>query len=229
MPFAHFWFLQATFVIMATFVALSALSGGRSTVVAAAMMCLGAGSWVLGAVPNYNVFSVIQALYLMPFFMCGYLCNRIGLAKMDGVLAALILGGLGLIGYLLAVGSVSVDPTLRRAIAVLCGLVFCMTLLSVRPQNRFLARLGAMSYAIYLFHVFFTAGMREVLMHMWPQTPLALIWLICLVAGVTGPIVLYHIVTRNSLISLTVLGIMPRRKAGRTLWRSAPAMGLGKA
>ena len=215
MPFAHFWFLQATFLIMVTFIAISALSGGRSTLVAVGLMCFGASFWVFGILPKSNVFSVVQALYLAPFFMCGYLCGRVRLPKIHGVAAFVILSGLSGLGYLLATNFLVVDPTVRRAICVGSGLLFCATLLSIRPQNRMLASLGTMSYAIYLFHVFFTAGMRETMGHVWPQMPVALLWLVCMMVGILGPIALYHLITRNRLISFSLLGVkaldLPRR------------------
>ena len=72
-----------------------------------------------------------------------------------------------------------------------------------------------MSYAIYLFHVFFTAGMRETMGHVWPQMPVALLWLVCMMVGILGPIALYHLITRNRLISFALLGVkaldLPRR------------------
>jgi len=74
MPFAHFWFLQATFAIMALFLLLHWTLPGRSTWLAAALLGLGALAWVAGPRPTVNVFSIVQTAYLMPFFMLGYLC-----------------------------------------------------------------------------------------------------------------------------------------------------------
>lgn len=229
MPFAHFWFLQATFLVMSIFIVVSALSGGRSTLVAAGLMCLGISCWIFGILPQSNIFSAVQAVYLAPFFMCGYLCGRVRLPKMHGGMALLILSGLIALGYLIATETLIVEGTMRRAITVGSGILFCVTLLSVRIQNRMLADLGAMSYAIYLFHVFFTAGTREVVGHVWPQMPVVAIWFVCVTAGILGPVVLYHVISRNNLISFVLFGVKALGLSRRGPVQPAMGPALGKA
>lgn len=229
MPFAHFWFLQATFVIMSVFVLLAWASGGRDMAVAGVLMAVGGVAWTSGMVPGSNVFSIIQALYLMPFFMCGYLCRRIGLPRVDGRLACLVLIALVMFGAGLATGLVDVPAGTRRIIRIACGLLFCVTLLSLRPESRILARLGAMSYAIYLFHVFFTAGLHAGLIHLWPAMPVGLLWLACLVAGVFGPVALYRLLVANTLLSYVFLGIKPRTSTHVPVASDQPGYALSNA
>ncbi|MEO0653804.1 MAG: acyltransferase [Pseudomonadota bacterium] len=207
LPFAHFWFLQATFVIMAVFVALTWVSGRRDIWVAGLLMGLGAALWIIGAAPFGGVFSAHKALHLMPFFMAGYLCRRLGAPRMDLRLALAVLMALVAVGAGLALGVLELSLPLRRGLGVACGLVFCLTLLALRPQSRVLARLGAMSYAIFLFHVFFTAGMREAWLVLWPAVPEAVMWLSGVAAGILGPVLLYRAITRNMLLSFVFLGL----------------------
>nr|WP_275041521.1 acyltransferase [Tateyamaria sp. ANG-S1] len=207
MPFAHFWFLQATFLIMSVFVVLTWLSGRRDVYVAALLMVLGAGAWITRAVPPENVFSVIQALYLMPFFMAGYLTRCFGMPKIDRSWTAFVLAVLIGVGALLATDAVSVQPFWRRCLTVACGLIFCFTLLSLQPKSVTLARLGKMSYAIFLFHVFFTAAAQAAWLVLWPDVSDPVMWISGIAVGVIGPILVYHLITSNALISFGLLGI----------------------
>lgn len=219
MPYAHFWFLQATFVIMICFLFLYAVLPIRSTVLAAGLMVLGGLAWVAGPRPSLNLFSVIQAAYLMPFFMLGYLCAhstllsrlRTALPRGGVVLALLALAGTG---YALAVGRIDVASALdRRAVTLIIGAAFCLSLLVLSPRHAGLARLGGYSYTIYLFHVFFTAGSFETLSALAPRTPDALIWGAGLFAGLLGPVMVHHVVMRSALLSTVLLGLRgaPRR------------------
>lgn len=216
MPYAHFWFLQATFVIMTTFVLLNAIWPGRSTALAAGLIGLAALVWVSGLRATPNLFSVNQVAYLMPFFMLGYLCAHGTLvlrlkARVSPVLAALtvlVLIGLGyaLVSELIAVPS----EAGRRALGLGIGAAFCLCLLIIAPRNPALVRLGGYSYTIYLFHVFFTAGSLETLRAVAPGTPDALVWAMGLVAGLFGPIALHHALLRSQVLSTVFLGLRPK-------------------
>ena len=86
-----------------------------------------------------------------------------------------------------------------------------------------------MSYTIYLFHVFFTAGMGELIGYVWPQMPVILIWLSCMACGVFGPIALYQFITLNWLTSFVFLGVWASGPPRRTPVLSAIETAFGKA
>lgn len=208
-PFAHFWFLQATFLIMLALVGLTWISGRRDVLVAAVLLALGAVIWVTRTLPPDNIFSVIQAFHLMPFFMAGYLCRRVGIPRIRARWGALIVLAIVALGGLLATETWIVPETVRRGLSVGCGLVFCLTLLSLRPQSRVLARLGAMSYAIFLFHVFFTATSRATWLVVWPDMPDVLMWASGIAAGLLGPMVLSRAIASSPLLAFVFLGVRP--------------------
>lgn len=224
LPFAHFWFLQATFLIMAAFLLATWASGGRGTPVAAAMMAAGVAAWLAAPMPSVNVFSVIQAFYLLPFFMAGHLLARSGITGPDalagartrsraGVRAAAVLAVAASVatGTALATGALVPPPGLERAVPLVLGLVFCCAIFLARPQSALLARLGRQSYAIYLFHVFFTAAAREAILRMAPGTDPALIWPLSLAAGLAGPVIVQAAALRVPLAALLLLGVRQRR------------------
>lgn len=219
LPYAHFWFLQATFIIISCFLLLYALLPLRSTVLATGLMVLGALLWVAGPRPSLNVFAVIQAAYLMPFFMAGYLCAhsnvlprlRATSTPLTALALLLILVGFG---HALATGYIELSSALdRRAVTIGIGILFCVSVLRLAPRHPALAQLGRYSYTVYLFHVFFTAGSFKTLTQIVPTLPDALFWGAGLALGLAGPIVLHHILMRYDLLATLFLGLKFTRPA----------------
>jgi fucose 4-O-acetylase-like acetyltransferase len=222
LPYAHFWFLQATFLIMASFLFLYAVLPVRSVNLAAGLMVLGALAWVLGPRPSVNTFSVIQAAYLMPFFMLGYIAAHGTLldrlrSLITPALALAALVPLIALGYLLAAGHIHlVGGADRRALTLVIGAMFCLCVLLLSPQHPLLARLGGYSYTIYLFHVFFTAGSFEALQALAPGLPSAFVWGAGLSVGLVGPVCLHLALARTPLLSTLFLGSrLPPTARGR--------------
>ena len=91
------------------------------------------------------------------------------------------------------------------AVALLLGVSACFSLLISGWKNRTLAFIGLYSYAIYLFHVFFTASTRMFLYSMNVRNVGALI-AVATTAGVVGPILIEKIAGRFALTRLLLLG-----------------------
>jgi peptidoglycan/LPS O-acetylase OafA/YrhL len=68
-----------------------------------------------------------------------------------------------------------------------------------------LARIGDYSFAIYLFHVFFTSATRMVLHAVNLDTHL-LVLLLSVPTGIVGPAVLQHLIARSRTVSSYVMG-----------------------
>lgn len=212
--YAHFWFLQASFLIMCTALLLACLLGGRyHKRIAAGLALLGVLWWGIGLLPlpTTNWFSLTNAVFLLPFFMSGYLLNqspdlRLSLrtrpnARMAGTV--LLLSGL-LIGWQIANGGLTYADPARRIVAILLGFMACFGLILLRPTSKRLARIGTASYAIYLFHVFFTAGTSAALQVIVPLPALVTLGMLL---GIFGPIVLQQMVLRAPVAALLCLGL----------------------
>ena len=229
LPYAHFWFLQATFVILASFLLLRAIWPGHSTTLACALMVFTALIWVTGPRASVNIFSINLTAYLMPFFMLGYLCAhgqvlRVLRAHVSRTLAAVMILLLLGVGTGLAAGWIGPPgPAARHALTLLIGAVYCLSLLVLAPRHEGLARIGSYSYTIYLFHVFFTAGSFESLRLLVPNLPEALVWLLGLAAGLAGPILLHHAVMRSAVLPTLLLGLNTRRGITRPVAPSGRA------
>lgn len=216
MPFAHFWYLQATFLIMVTFIALVCLSGGQARQAAMVLMIGGFGAWLFLPQPAVNVFSLTDAIRLSGFFAAGYLAAQYW-PQVDLTLSRGQQRGLGVLLFVLALGAGitwaqslwTPDPTLRLPLKLAIGLTSCLALILIRPHIGWLARLGHYSYAIYLFHVFFTAGTREGLLKVVPDISTTPLWAISLTAGLVGPVLVQIVMSQWPLPRFMFLGVRP--------------------
>lgn len=224
MPFAHFWFLQATFLIMAAFYLGSALSGGRAILTAAVIALLGAALYISPFRFSVNVFAVMQAWKLAPFFAAGFLVATLRprwLFAARRTVAAAGVAGAFAVGGLLAAYPDALAGMGRRAVAIALGLTFCLCLLALRPSNAAMARLGRQSYPVYLFHVFFTAGMLKVVDTLMPEAPVPIAFALALGAGLVGPSLLGQVLSRHPAAALPFLGLHRRASTVKPLRQSA--------
>jgi peptidoglycan/LPS O-acetylase OafA/YrhL len=217
LPYEHFWFLQATFILMLV-VFLTTYWLRRDGTRAAAILlvpCM-VGSVLLSRW-NPDVFSSYKALYLAPYFLSGYLIShaasiRTGMESASKRLDLLVAMGL-LIAFLFWVEFLVMDKLLplsgaeRRAIGLTLGLSTCLFFFVARFESRLLSFIGDRSYAIFLFHVFFTAGSRIVLERLVPGISVPVLFAIGVVAGVAGPIILSWVILKSPVATLLLLGV----------------------
>ena len=221
LPFAHFWFLQATFVIMLSCLIGTYICGGRSNLAIGIVGIVGAALYISPFRPEVNLFSIMNAWKLAPFFAAGFLTARSMTWQWSP--DQKIIGTIGIIsaaifGAILAWDFVTFEPQMRRGVSVFLGLIFCLMLYMAKPNSSWLASIGRQSYAIYLFHVFFTASTIMTINYIFPALPPLVMLFLALLAGVFGPIILGNILIRNPITAFLFLGIKrkgPDREADR--------------
>jgi fucose 4-O-acetylase-like acetyltransferase len=202
-PVAHYWFLESLFLIfcaMAIAEKVLPLCSVRSWLV-----YFGVSVLVYLAHPGIIWFSVLGATYLLPTFLLG-----VGLTRLQwdarqehrkvGVLCLVL--GTALVAWQMLQG-----PALERFSApmLLAGLLLASGFWSLGWRNALLARIGDYSFAIYLFHVFFTSATRMVLHAVNLDTHL-LVLLLSVPTGIVGPAVLQYLIARSRTVSSYVMG-----------------------
>ncbi|TRW97558.1 acyltransferase [Paracoccus sp. M683] len=223
--YAHFWFLQSILLIFVVYAPLDSLTRGKIApfaLVGAVLLSLsGIG------VPD-DLFSADGAMMLMPYFIIGVLIwrhrSRILAHRWPLALAALILlivGSLWNLRVLQETGMFSSDRRdLQSLISATGGCVLAMLAL---PRIRWLDGIGAMSFTIYLYHVFGTSLMRRLL----EGIGMDILWLQMIAgiaAGLALPILIHKLAERNNFTRLVLLGLKPlqpqQEKSARTQSRT---------
>ena len=93
----------------------------------------------------------------------------------------------------------------RDALVLIVGVAACLGFLSFGWKSVPLAFIGKFSYSIYIYHVFFTAGCRIVLLKLGIESLTPLI-LISLLGGLFGPIITELLINKNSYGKTLLLG-----------------------
>lgn len=202
-PVGHFWFLEALFIIFLVVILLEHLKA-LSTLTG--FVLVWAVSALLFALPEFtNYFGTRGALYLMPFFLAGLACKRF---EIDGfgprlVSSLALLAGLAVV--LLLPAYMDSVAALGAAASLAIGVSAGVLLLRSGWRSGLLAYIGAYSFAIYLLHVFFTAGSR-IFLNAAGVGDVHVLLVPGLIAGIVGPIICAQIIGRSDTLNLWLLG-----------------------
>ncbi|MEM1061141.1 MAG: acyltransferase [Planctomycetota bacterium] len=214
----HFWYLQALFVI---FLLLPVLDGTRllykfetwaAAVLAATLLTLltvGPEGTRTALSDVLDYFSLWGTLRLLPFFIVGIGVNRFGDRLRTRWLVA-VAAVIGVVGFIAQQHLFLTDPTATPDAAGLLGLSYGLAttglLMTFRRAWKPLAVIGHYSFAIYLLHVFGTAGCRVIATRLGIDDTATLL-VLCVACGVAGPIVAQLVVSPYKWLRLPLLGI----------------------
>lgn len=206
--YAHFWFLQSIFLILLTVAASEKMFGGG----AVGILLVGSSlAMILGYAPSTELFSANGAAFLMPYFAIGVVVFRqsAALARhrplfVAAAAAMLLAGAIWNVAILYETGAFSKDRTDLQSYAFGVGMCLLLILFPVRiPQ---LAAFGTFGFTIYLYHVFGTAGAREVLLTLGVGNPWP-IFAASVGAGFLLPAALHLLARRSAPARRLVLGL----------------------
>ncbi|WP_137807634.1 acyltransferase family protein [Pseudomonas sp. G(2018)] len=213
LPVNHFWFLQAVFIIFMLVGFLQWRGLLRTPLHLYLLFVFSAVVFLMPAFP-VDAFGINGAVYLLPFFVTGMICQEnVGALKRS-------LKGIGPVVFILISIALlyiaTVDRELivdrRSLVGLLVGCVSCVALLSTDMRSRLLIWLGGYSYAIFLFHVLFAATSRFALGRLGVTDESVLV-LGGLLSGLIGPVLLANVFSRFSLTSVLFLGERAARKS----------------
>lgn len=204
-PVAHFWFIEALFLIFILIVMLEKSNAFES--LARWVLVLAVASVVYISPLSIDYFSINGFIYLCPYFVLGMGVNRFKLMKRLRKEAIFImLLGVGLVLSFMYFDVLSADSK-RTLLALILGMLGCTGLLGLKLELNFLAMIGAFSYSIYLYHVFFTSFARILINKMSVNPSLEVLVLLGIVAGILGPIVVHKIMANNNTNRVLFLGM----------------------
>jgi peptidoglycan/LPS O-acetylase OafA/YrhL len=219
-PYVHFWFLQAIILIFAAVILLERLrllsTPLRYLVALAVSAAIHLSIDMAGA--DHSPFSVVDALYLAPFFLLGMGANRFRSWLLQPAIiwtcAVAFLASMTVHAILvLEQGRITERGTV---LGLVIGASSALALVGTFPRLKPLERLGAYSFAIYLFHPFFVAAMRAAL-KLAGLSSTEVAFALGLGAGVIGPVILECVLAEGRFfrpLNRLLLGKSPRRPGG---------------
>ncbi|MEZ5931581.1 MAG: acyltransferase [Alphaproteobacteria bacterium] len=206
-PIAHFWFLESLLLIFLVLIPLE--QGGllRTRMVFLLIFSSACLISLLKFQPTLR-FSINGAIYLAPYFLAGVAMHRFGFERAGlparAVVALLALAGIGATQLGLS-GLIEMDLGRQSLVGFAAGMTSVAALFLFRWRSDVLATIGVHSYAIYLFHVFGTAGTRIVFERLGLASQ-EMHLVLGLAAGIAAPIVLEKLLQRYDLPRLLLFG-----------------------
>jgi len=195
LPFQHLWFLQSIFLLFMLMMALrELLENTKGYLVTLALAFVAAHVVYLPV----DVFSINGAIYLAPFFILGIGANRYRdspAARRIREAAPIVALVLGAIYIWYCIARPLDAPERATLFALAFSTAFCIALMSVLRGTPLLVQIGKFSFAIYLYHVFFTAGSR-IFLNRTLEAGIGLHFACGLLAGLIGPILLELVLRR---------------------------------
>ncbi len=203
LPVAHFWFVESLFWVFVVVWLLergqwlSGLEGFSLTFLSSCVLYLSVRGWPWLGVEG--------AIYLLPYFLAGLAVSRFPQSQaVTGAFGKACLLAMAA-AAILAMGMPVPNPDRRTLAMLVAGLSLSLLCLGSGLSFSWLARVGRFSYAIYIFHVFFTAFARIAMdLLEVDNRPADLILGIGL--GLAGPMVLGSLASRHRWPALLLLG-----------------------
>lgn len=202
---AHYWFLQAMFLVFSFYLLLSFFVK-KPLIQYLAGMLVGSICLVFFP-PDIYIFSLSGFFFLLPFFSFGAL---LGVLKIDDIksnqavkLAAIAIFLIFAFYKFKSYGSS--DYSKESVFGLLFGLFSCFMLYSLGIQSRILIFIGYFSFSIYLYHVFFLAAARVMLVKIGVTDVYTNI-VFGMVSGIFVPIAVHVLLSKFNWTSIAFLG-----------------------
>lgn len=207
-PVGHFWFLEA---LMGIFMLVMLLERWSIMSTKQEYLLVLLGTITLSLLPlGSQYFSFSGFLYITPYFFLGLGVGRFrwlpkikrnGIHSVLGKTCLILLTGIFSLLYFDVLPRVN----LRSTFGIILSGLSCLLIYQLNFRSQWLEKIGGYSYSIYLFHVFFTAGIRLVLNQSNIEN-LHIQYFSSLSMGILGPIITHWLLDRYSLTRFLCLG-----------------------
>lgn len=211
--YEQFWYLTATFIIMTTGVVAAFWLPMRPVAAVALCWAAGIGLYLLDLQIEPDWLSITKAFYLAPFLFLGQLFritsfeSRVAAEPCRSavqVFLACVISGL-VVARQLRFDLPGLPFGTQGLGMLLLSLALCTFLCVLRWNVDWLARIGPYSYAIFLFHLFFTGGTRQLMERTGLAEPYLML-AVSLVAGLIGPMLVQHALLAQPWLAWAFLG-----------------------
>lgn len=215
--YAQFWFLQALFLVIVV-VGLLDLAGVTRSIRGLTVATLLAAAFYVFPIVDVDLFSFWGMRRLLPFFLLGCLFAMIGgrpLSKPFHAVAWLTLAVTFAVWQAEWLDQITPATSVMRAVRIGFAASMVALIFQHRRHVALLSWVGALSFSIYLLHMFGVTGARTLLKAAGVES-VGVLLPVCVLAGLVAPIVVdWAVLRRSRLLQHLVLGAAPAWVSGR--------------
>ena len=212
LSYAHYWFLQAILIILFCYALFDMLLGQKALL---PFLVLSLTLFLVVQKSPMTYFEIDSAAYLSPYFCIGLLAQRYDARgrtyylPITAVLLVSILTSLVLcISFFKANGFLPNYKTDLQSILFSFAAVFLLWM--YLPSISLLSRFGAVSFTVYLYHVFGSSGGRRLGANLGLENEY-LLFLLSFACGLIFPLILHRLVSGWNISRVLMLGLRPIR------------------
>lgn len=203
LPVAHYWFLEALFIIYCV-VLLFEITRLLQRTVAVALIFVGALALQVNVIAT-DYFALNGVIYVLPYFLFGLATSRFSINSKLIMPVAIVVFAAAFLCVILAITKGRAMPERNSVIGLAFGLSASFLLCRLPFNFCLLSYIGANSFVIFLFHPFFTASTRMGLYAIHLKNVNALVVLLT-IAGVGAPILVGKIISLFPIARFAFLG-----------------------
>jgi surface polysaccharide O-acyltransferase-like enzyme len=202
LPVAHYWFLEALFLLFGVMALLQHIKMLDTVPRFALVFAASTVAYLMR--PGMSWFAVSGMFYLMPYFLSGFALEHFKVCQPNArriAPALFVTGGVIMLAWANPVVEADRFGWAMLAVGLLSSAAFWL-----RPvRSAWLARLGDFSYTIFLFHVFFTSAARIALNHLGVHATGVHV-VAGVASGLMGSIAIHAMVRRSIALKALVWG-----------------------
>ena len=208
LPVAHYWFLEALFLLFGVMALLHHIKMLDTVPRFAVVFAASTLAYLMH--PGVAWLGISGMFYLLPYFLCGFALEHFKACQPNARRVAPLMFFMG--GIIMLFWASPVVEADRFGWAMLAIGLLTSTAFWLRPvRGEWLARIGDFSYTIFLFHVFFTSASRIALNHLGVHA-VAVYVVAGVASGLIGSMAIHALVMRSTVLQALVWGQFKKKR-----------------